>query len=114
MIGRNIEQARRLAELVRGEPRLELMAPVDLNVVCLRYRSDRLSDAELDQLNQELLLRLQESGRAVPSQTILEDRFVLRVCITNHRTTWEDLDLLVADLVEFGTTIAGEARESSE
>ncbi len=37
LIRQNVEQARYLADLVTGQPDLELLAPVPLNIVCFRY-----------------------------------------------------------------------------
>jgi glutamate/tyrosine decarboxylase-like PLP-dependent enzyme len=102
LVRQNIEQARYLAELVRAAPDLELMAPVALNIVCFRWRRPGLDDAALDALNQELLLRLHESGIAVPSNALLGGRFALRVAITNHRSRREDFDLLVREVRRMG------------
>jgi glutamate/tyrosine decarboxylase-like PLP-dependent enzyme len=106
----NLAQARHLVALVEREPHLELLAPAPLNVVCLRYRGGpaepRLDAAALDALNCELLVRLQESGVAVPSQTVLGGRFALRVAITNHRTRPEDLERLVAAVLALGAELA--------
>ncbi|MGH7560737.1 MAG: pyridoxal phosphate-dependent decarboxylase family protein [Gemmatimonadales bacterium] len=107
LIEQNVDQARYLADLVRAAPELELMAPVPLNIVCFRYRGTGERSAEsLDQLNRELLMRIQEQGIAVPSQTALGGRFALRVAIVNHRSRREDFDLLVAKAVELGGEIA--------
>jgi hypothetical protein len=46
-----------------------MLAPVALNVVCFRYVAPDLNDEQLDALNTELLLRLHESGVAIPSGT---------------------------------------------
>jgi glutamate/tyrosine decarboxylase-like PLP-dependent enzyme len=105
LIDQNVRQARYLEELIRGEPRLELLAPVPLNVVCFRYRGEH-NDNELNALNQELLVRLQESGRVVPSSTVLQGKFALRVAFTNHRTRLADIDELVAATHELGDTIS--------
>lgn len=109
----NLEQTRELVGLIRREPRLELLAPAPLNVVCFRYRAHgpdgrALGESELGELNQELLVRLQESGVAVPSQTVLGGRFALRVAITNHRTHSADLALLVAEVLKLGATFERE------
>jgi glutamate/tyrosine decarboxylase-like PLP-dependent enzyme len=82
---------------------------VPLNVVCFRWvgRSER-PDAELNALNRELLVRLQESGIAVPSSTLLRGRFVMRVALTNHRTRAEDLTTLVETVESIGAEVAGE------
>jgi glutamate/tyrosine decarboxylase-like PLP-dependent enzyme len=102
LVRQNIEQARYLAELVRAAPDLELMAPVALNIVCFRWVRPGLDDTALDALNQELLLRLHESGIAVPSNALLGGRFALRVAITNHRSRREDFDLLVREVRRMG------------
>jgi glutamate/tyrosine decarboxylase-like PLP-dependent enzyme len=109
LIGQNIDQAAYLAARVEASPRLELMAPVPLNVVCFRYRAAGLDDARADALNEALLVRLQESGVAVPSATRLGGRFVLRVANVNHRSVRADFDLLVASAERFGAELA-EAR----
>jgi len=59
----------------------------------------------LNALNKEILLRIQESGLAIPSQTVLNGRFAIRVAITNHRSQREDFDLLVRAVVETGTAL---------
>jgi len=108
----NLAQARHLVALVRAEPRLELVAPAPLNVVCFRYREPGLDDALLNELNQELLVRLQEGGVAVPSQTVLDGRFALRAAITNHRTELADVELTVREVLRLGAELAREARRS--
>lgn len=102
LIEQNVAQARYLAGLVEAESELELLAPLPLNIVCFRYRGETGGDTELNALNEELLIRLHESGIAAPSSTILEGRFALRVAITNHRSCREDFDLLIHAIVETG------------
>src|SRR5208282_773489 len=67
VIGQNVAQARRFAERVTKIPNVVLSAPVSLNVVCFRVAPPALSPAEQDALNKELLLRIQETGLAIPS-----------------------------------------------
>ncbi|MEM6267655.1 MAG: pyridoxal-dependent decarboxylase, partial [Pseudomonadota bacterium] len=99
VIAQNIEQARYLAERIDAHAELELLAPAPLQIVCFRYCGGGLDEAALDALNEEVLLRLQESGVAVPSQTLLDGKFAIRVSITNHRTLRSDLDLLLDEVV---------------
>ena len=108
-VEKNVEQAARVAARVRKEPDLELTAPVPLNVVTFRYRGTGLSDAQLDALNAEVVMRVQESGVAVPSTTRLRGRTVIRLAIVNHRTLDEDLDMLVDAVVETGRAVVAEA-----
>lgn len=102
LIDQNIDQARYLTELVVAEPSLELMAPTATSVVCFRYNPGGLSDKALRALNTELLLRLQESGLAVPSETTLRGRYCLRAAFCNHRTRRSDIEDLVAATRRFG------------
>ncbi|HEX9984551.1 MAG TPA: aminotransferase class V-fold PLP-dependent enzyme [Thermoanaerobaculia bacterium] len=88
LIEQNVEQAEYLARRIEDDPDLELVAPLALNVVCFRHRGN-------DELNREILMRLQEEGVAVPSQTLIGGRFAIRVAITNHRSRLEDFDLLL-------------------
>jgi glutamate/tyrosine decarboxylase-like PLP-dependent enzyme len=104
LIRQNVDQAAYLAGRVRETSELELVAPAPLNIVCFRYRGSGAGD--LDRTNKAILVRLHESGIAAPSYTTLGGRYALRVCITNHRTRREDLDLLVRDVVRLGRELS--------
>ena len=105
LIHQNVRQAHYLAGLVTKHPRLELLAPAPLNVVCFRFTVPGVSEERLNEINKEILLRIQESGLAIPSQTMLQGKFAIRVAITNHRSRREDFDLLVKAVVEHGTAL---------
>ncbi len=108
LIEQNVEQTRYLVQRIEEHPRLELLGPAPLNVACFRYRAEGLSAEELDRLNTEILLRVQESGAAVPSSTVLNGAYAIRACNVNHRTTRADLDALVQAVLDQG---AGVLRE---
>ncbi|MBI4891481.1 MAG: amino acid decarboxylase [Acidobacteria bacterium] len=95
-IEQNVRQVRRFEALLRRTPGFEILAPSPLNVLCFRFAPPSLSD--LDALNHELLLRLQESGRAVVSSTLIHGRFALRLAHVNHRSTDSDFDELLQAL----------------
>lgn len=106
VIAQNVAQAQHLVSLIQTEPRLQLFEPSDLNIVCFRYIGDGTHDAAtLDAWNREILLRIQESGLAVPSSTQRQGCFALRVAITNHRATIEDMDALLSATLEHGTNL---------
>jgi glutamate/tyrosine decarboxylase-like PLP-dependent enzyme len=107
LIQQNVDQARYLADLVDASPDLERSAPVTLNIVCFRFKADHLDDTALNALNEELLIQLHEKGIAVPSYTTLGDKYVLRVCITNHRSRREDFDLIVREVISIGKELLG-------
>jgi glutamate/tyrosine decarboxylase-like PLP-dependent enzyme len=106
VIRQNVEQARYLGHLVEESPKLELLTPVSLNIVCFRYVAPGLNEAQLNALNTELLLRLQESGVAAPSGTNIHGKYAVRCAITNHRSRREDFDILVDEVIRLGDELA--------
>ena len=97
MIDRTCALARYLEKRVLEEPRLELLAPAQLNIVCFRYRT-----ADADRINGEIVIDVQESGISAPSTTTLDGRLAIRAAIVNHRTDVSDIDALVEAVLEFG------------
>ncbi len=110
LIEQNVRQARYCTDLVNNHPDLELVAPAPLNIVCFRFAPKDVSNYDLNLINEEILLRIQESGLAVPSGTKIGDAFALRIAITNHRSKREDLDLLVKAVAETGRAIVSEPK----
>ncbi|MFN8465910.1 MAG: pyridoxal-dependent decarboxylase [Caldilineaceae bacterium] len=108
MMDRNVAQAKYLAGLIAAEPRLELLAPVVLDIVCFRHRFDGLDTAALNAANKEILLRVQERGIAAPSSTVLNGQYCIRVAIANHRSIDEDFAALVAAVLEIGAEVGTE------
>ena len=108
LIDQNIAQCRHLEGLIRREPRLELMAPVTINIVCFRYRVPGADEADLREINSEIMFRLQEAGTAVPTDTTLAGRHSLRVAVVNHRTRTSDMDLLVDEVLRIGADVERE------
>lgn len=100
VIARSCALARYLETRVLAEPRLELLAPVNLNIVCFRYRAS-------DAVNREIVADVQESGIAAPSSTTLDGKFAIRAAIVNHRTAETDIDALVSAVLKFGALRTG-------
>jgi glutamate/tyrosine decarboxylase-like PLP-dependent enzyme len=105
----NLDCARHFAGLVADSADFEMLAPVELSVVCFRFRPERLrkgralSDAEevlLDHFNEALLQALQRGGRSYVSNASIRGRFALRACVTNYRTTRDDMAALLDDARE--------------
>ena len=89
-IARSCELARYLEARISAEPRLELLAPAQLNIVCYRYKA-----ADSDRFNADLAIAIQQSGTAAPSTTTINGHLAIRACITNHRTQPSDIDALI-------------------
>lgn len=96
VVDRNISQAAYLAEKVKDAEELELLSYEGLNICCFRYIQPGLSEAELNALNEGLVIALHLDGVAAPSTTKIGEKLAIRVNITNHRTRLEDMDLLIA------------------
>jgi len=57
-----------------------------------------MSPEQQDALNKELLLRIQETGLAVPSGSRIAGRYVLRVAAPIIEAFWADFEALAAGI----------------
>jgi hypothetical protein len=64
----------------------------------------------LNDLNRELLTRLQRGGEAYLSNAIIGGKYALRACIVNFRTTLQDVKELLPLVVRLGKELDGEMR----
>ncbi len=96
-ISRSCALAGYLAGRIAETPELELLAPVELNIVCFGYRS-----ADADRINARIVADLHESGIVAPSTTTIDGRLAVRAAIVNHRTQACDIDALVEATLAFG------------
>jgi aromatic-L-amino-acid decarboxylase len=97
VISRTCILARYLERKVIATPKLEMLAPVALNIVCFRYRGDNAN-----RLNAKIVADLHESGIAAPSTTMIDGHLAIRAAIVNHRTDERDIDALIKATVAFG------------
>ncbi len=105
-IEQNVRHAQYLAAAVEQSPDLELLAPMSLNVVCLRYAPTHPSQPNWDAINEEIVIRLQEGGIAIPSGTVVNGRYAIRVANVNHRSRREDFDALIQAILELGRSLS--------
>jgi glutamate/tyrosine decarboxylase-like PLP-dependent enzyme len=108
MVEQNVRQAHYLVKLVEEAVELELMAPAPTNIVCFRYRFTGADQAKSNELNQELLMRLHESGAALPSYTTLNGKYAIRMANTNQRSRRIDFEILVKEVIRLGKAIEAE------
>lgn len=99
LIDRNIAQAAHLAELIRSQPALELVAEPEINIVCFRVAPRGRDKEQIKRINVEIMLRLQETGIAALSDTTIRGKHCLRVAICNHRTRVGDLSTLLSGII---------------
>jgi aromatic-L-amino-acid/L-tryptophan decarboxylase len=79
VVRQHVALAQALASRVTGHPRLELVAPHPLNLVCFRH-------VDGDAATEELLAAVNDTGRVLLTHTRLDDRFVIRVAIGAQST----------------------------
>ena len=96
--------AQYLALLVDDIPQLELMAPVELSIVCFRYVPDSLcgDEGRLDTLNKRIMEEVQAGGKAFVNGTILHGRFVLRSCAFHFALTEDDVVAIIEEVCHVG------------
>ncbi len=96
--------AQYMASLVDDVPDLDLMAPVELSIVCFRYVPDSLREDEeqLDALNKKIMEEIQAGGKAFVNGTILHGRFVLRSCALHYALTEEDVVAIIQEVCHVG------------
>jgi aromatic-L-amino-acid decarboxylase len=100
IITRHNRLAQRLAERIDAAPDFELLAPVELSIVCFRYRpaDATMSDVAVDALNKAIMEEVQISGEAFVTQAIINGRFSLRANIIHYGTTEEDTGMLIESI----------------
>ena len=98
--------AQYLKQKIENSGKLELLAPVALNIVCFRHRgTPDMDDARLDRFNADLAVAIQESGEAAPSTTLVKGRLAIRAAIVNHRTSRAEIDALVDTALALADTM---------
>jgi glutamate/tyrosine decarboxylase-like PLP-dependent enzyme len=85
LVERCCSQARRFAAGIAGEPGVEVLNEVVLNQVLFCYEDDARTD--------EVLARVQESGRVWLSGTVWNGRRAIRVSVSNWQTTDAETDV---------------------
>ena len=105
----NVECARYLGALIDYYDRLEMVAAPQLSIVNFRYVCDGKSDEQIDRINQKIRVAVERTGRFLMSETQIDARPVLRVCIVNHATRAHHIDQLVEMVLTLGEKFAQEA-----
>ena len=100
-----VRLANLLAEWIKNDDRFKLAAPVSMGVVCFRFvgpvagvvdvgpgsPDPATTEEKIDQLNSDIVEKINASGRAYLTQTKLNDRTVMRIGLGNVLTTEEHL-----------------------
>jgi aromatic-L-amino-acid decarboxylase len=93
----HIRLANLFADWIKGNDRFELAAPVSMGVVCFRFvggppsATTATTSEKIDQLNSEIVEKINASGRAYLTQTKLRGQTVMRIGLGNVLTTEKHL-----------------------
>ncbi len=97
-IRRHVELARELSGWIEASQDFDLAAPAPLNLVCFAHRAG-------DDFNRRLLERLNLSGKLYLTHTVLNGRYILRLCVGQSHTdarhvrdAWEFIQQTAAEL----------------
>lgn len=118
MIGDDIALAQALYQAVGTYPELQAMTQ-NLSITTFRFVPRDLPnkptavEVYLNELNKELLNRLQKSGEAFISNAVVEGKYLLRACIVNFRTTLSDVEALPEIVIRLGRNLDSEIRPRS-
>jgi aromatic-L-amino-acid/L-tryptophan decarboxylase len=103
-ISEDLRLAQVLANCMDADLRLERLAPVALSAVCFRYIE---AAGDLNELNRTILDRVVRRRRVCLSNALLNGKFALRACIVNHRSTEEDVRLVVSEVLAAAEEVLG-------
>ena len=109
MIRDDIHLARALHDLLTDYPEIEALSQ-NLSITTFRYVPHDLLDRSetepvrsyLNDLNQEILARIERSGEIYLSNAIIQERFALRICVVNFRTSLEDIEAFPEVVMRLG------------
>jgi aromatic-L-amino-acid/L-tryptophan decarboxylase len=106
MINDDIELSKLLFEMAKDHAELEAVSQ-NLSITTFRYRpeQDGLTESYLNKLNETLLDHLQKGSEVFLSNAVVKEKYCLRVCIVNFRTTEKDITETVEIIVREGRKI---------
>jgi aromatic-L-amino-acid decarboxylase len=92
-IREHIQLAKWFEKNIISQPAFEIMAPVPLSLVCFRYRPSCIIGTDnLNRVNEELLNKLNNTGKIFLTHTKLKGQYTLRLSIAGTLTTKEHVE----------------------
>jgi len=110
MIAEDIQLAELLFELANSHPELEPVTQ-SLSITTFRYVPLDLSEdggskeEYLNTLNESLLDTLQAGGEVFLSNAVVDEKYCLRACIVNFRTSGKDIEEIIDIVVREGEKV---------
>ena len=110
MIRDDIEMSKLFFEKAIMHPELEAITQ-NLSIATLRYvplgyaQSNEAKETYLNSLNEQLLNELQKGGEVFLSNAVVSEKYCLRGCIVNFRTSKKDIQEVIEIIVREGRKI---------
>lgn len=95
MIQKDIDLTHYLAKQLDDAADFDMKSTSHLAITCFRYTSSLTSEKEIDEINRKLIPALEKDGRVFITGTTLNDQFVIRACLINHRMHERTVDYLL-------------------
>jgi aromatic-L-amino-acid decarboxylase len=113
MIREDIRLSELLFEKVKAHPDLEAVTQ-NLSITTLRYVPPGQSSEQtyLNQLNEALLNELQQAGEVFLSNALVDEKYCLRACIVNFRTSEKDIDEIIDIVLREGKKLHEKLRKN--
>ena len=110
MIGEDIALAELFFILAENHPELEAITHA-LSITTLRYvpieysQNSEAKETYLNKLNETLLNTLQKEGEMFLSNAIVNEKYCMRACIVNFRTSKKDIEEIINIIVRRGNEV---------
>ncbi|MEL6192010.1 MAG: aminotransferase class I/II-fold pyridoxal phosphate-dependent enzyme [Bacteroidota bacterium] len=94
-----------LVKKLEAHPDFEILAPVPLNLVCFRYKPTGMDEAQLNELNAQLVKSMNDGGEVYLTHTKLDGKYTLRVVIGQTYVQQKHVDKLWEILLSHTSTL---------
>lgn len=103
LISEDIQLSEMLFDLANKADELEAVSQ-NLSITTFRYcpLANAYSEEYLNQLNEEILNQLQAGGQVFLSNALVKDKYCLRACIVNFRTSEKDIKEVIEIVLKEG------------
>ena len=104
-----LDLARWATDEIRAMPDMEILAEPSLSLSAFRWAPAGHSQDQLNELNRELLTRINARQNVYLTATSLEDRFALRICVLSFRTHRDRMEQCLTDMRDSIAELTSEA-----
>ena len=90
-IRNHIKWALELQEKIKEHPAFEIMVPATMNVLCFRFNNGKMNPEEMNRFNENLMHRVNETGKAYFTHTKINGNYTIRMVIGQTHVTRDNV-----------------------